>query len=44
MQKLQKPISLVIDPERSALVEKKQEAVAQYHLMFDALWVAEYCP
>jgi len=44
MQKPQKAISLVIDAERSALMEKKPEAVVQYHLMFNALWAAEHCP
>ena len=44
MQEPQKAISLVIDAESSALMAKKTEAVAQYHFMFNALWVAEYCP
>ena len=44
MQEPQKAISLVIDAESSALMAKKTEAVAQYHFMFNVLWVAEYCP
>ena len=37
-------MSLVIDAERSTLMEKKPEAVAQYQLMFNALWVKYTSP